>query len=77
MVIGQGMRITPLWVLLGISGTFSLAGWLFSLLFEITPFAPSTVSAASFLLLVVALITCWIPAHRAANVDPIQALRQQ
>ena len=77
LVIGQGMRLTSLGAFLGILGAFWLTRWLSSLLFEITPFDPLTFSAVSLLLLAVAFIACWIPASRAARIDPIQALREQ
>jgi ABC-type antimicrobial peptide transport system permease subunit len=77
LVIGEGMRLTLLGVFAGLLGALWLTRWLSSLLFEITPSDPVTFSAVSLLLLVVALIACWIPARRAARIDPIQALREQ
>jgi putative ABC transport system permease protein len=77
LVLGQGMRLTALGILLGIVSAFWLTRWLSSLLFEITPLDPATFSAVSVLLLAVALTACWIPARRAASIDPMQALRDQ
>jgi putative ABC transport system permease protein len=77
LVLGQGMRLTALGILLGIGAAFWLTRWLSSLLFEITPLDPATLSAVSVLLLAVALTACWIPARRAAGIDPMQALREQ
>jgi putative ABC transport system permease protein len=77
LVIGEGMRLTSLGILAGILGALWLTQWLSSLLFEIRPTDPATFSAVSLLLLVVALIACWIPARRAARIDPIQALRAE
>jgi putative ABC transport system permease protein len=71
------MRLTGLGILLGIVSAFWLTRWLSSLLFEITPLDPATFSAVSVPLLAVALTACWIPARRAARIDPIQALREQ
>ena len=77
LILGQGMRLTTLGIFLGILAAFWLTRWLSSLLFEITPLDPATFSAVSLLLLAVALTACWIPARRAARMDPVQALREQ
>jgi putative ABC transport system permease protein len=77
LVIGEGMRLTSLGILAGILAALWLTQWLSSLLFEIRPSDPATFSGVSLLLLVVALIACWIPARRAAKIDPIQALRAE
>ena len=76
-VLGQGMQLTALGIFLGIVAAFWLTRWLSSLLFEITPVDPATFSAVSVLVVAVALTACWIPARRAAGIDPIQALREQ
>lgn len=47
------------------------------MLFEIKPLDPATFTAVSLVLLAVALIACWIPARRAASIDPMAALREQ
>lgn len=76
LVLGQGMRLTALGIFLGIVAAFWLTRWLSTLLFEITPLDPPTFSAVSLLLLAVAFTACWIPARRAARIDPVQALRE-
>jgi putative ABC transport system permease protein len=77
LVLGVGMRLTALGIVLGIGSAFWLTRWLSSLLFEITPVDPPTFAAVSLLLLVVSFTACWIPARRAAGIDPIRALREQ
>jgi putative ABC transport system permease protein len=77
LIIAEGMRLTSLGIFAGILGALWLTRWLSSLLFEIKPSDPVTFAAVSLLLLAVALIACWIPARRAAGIDPIQALREQ
>ena len=76
LVLGEGVRLTALGMLLGGLSAFWVTRWLSSLLFEITPLDPLTFTAVSMLLLAVALAACWIPAHRAARIDPVQALRE-
>jgi putative ABC transport system permease protein len=77
LVLGEGMRLTALGIVLGIGSAFWVTQWLSSLLFEITPVDPPTFAAVSLLLLVVSLTACWIPARRAAGIDPIRTLREQ
>lgn len=77
LVLGQGMRLTALGIFLGILAAFWSTQWLSSLLFGVTPLDPVTFSGMSLLLLIVSLFACWIPAQRAAEIDPAQALREQ
>jgi ABC-type lipoprotein release transport system permease subunit len=46
------------------------------LLFGVTPTDPVTFAATPAILLGVAVLACWIPARRAAGIDPVRALRQ-
>jgi putative ABC transport system permease protein len=77
LVMGQGMRLIALGVVLGLAASLWMTRWLTSLLFEIKPIDPATFSAVALLLIAVALLASWIPARRAARIDPIQALREQ
>jgi putative ABC transport system permease protein len=77
LVIGQGMRLTAAGICVGVLAAFWSTRWLSSLLFGITPLDPVTFFGVLLLLLIVALIACWIPARRAVGIDPVQALREQ
>jgi putative ABC transport system permease protein len=77
LILAQGMRLTALGIVLGVVAALWSTQWLSNLLFEITPADPATFSGVSLLLLTVAFIACWIPAHRAARIDPLRALRVQ
>jgi len=77
LVIGQGMRLALLGIALGLLGAFALTRVLQRLLFEIRPTDAPTFVAATALLSLVAFIACWIPARRAAKVDPMEALRYE
>jgi predicted permease len=77
MILGQGMRTTLMGVAIGIIGSLALTRALASLLFGVTATDPLTFAAVTLLLVLVALAACYIPARRAARVDPIEALRSE
>ncbi len=75
LVIRQGMGMTLLGAAIGAAGVVALTRMMKSWLFGVSPTDPLTFAAAALLLTIVALLSCWIPARRAAKVDPITALR--
>jgi predicted permease len=77
MVLKHGMGSVALGGLIGLVGTFGLTKVLSSLLYNVSPIDPLTLAVVSLLLVVMALLACYIPAHRAAKVDPMVALRYE
>jgi predicted permease len=77
MVIGQGLRMALTGIAIGIAGALVLTRFLSSLLYGVTPTDPVTFIAVSLILIAVALLACYIPARRAAKVDPMVALRYE
>jgi predicted permease len=76
-VIGHGMTLVGVGAALGLIGAILLARYLRSLLFEVTPLDPVTFVVVPLALGLVALLACWLPARRAAKVDPMVILRAE
>jgi putative ABC transport system permease protein len=77
MVLGEGWVLLAVGLLLGVVGAL-LAGRLFStLLYGVTPSDPMTVSLVALVMATVGTVACWVPAGRAARVDPATALRAE
>jgi putative ABC transport system permease protein len=77
MVLGQGMLMAGIGIGVGVIASLVLTRYLSSLLFGIGTTDPITFGAISLLLVLVALLACYIPARRGLKVDPIRALRYE
>jgi putative ABC transport system permease protein len=77
LVLGQGMAVIGIGLVLGLAASFALLRLMRSLLFGIGENDPLTFGAITLVLLVVALIACYVPARRATKVDPLIALRYE
>jgi len=75
LVLGQGLRTAGAGLVLGLAGALVLGRYLQSLLFGVTAHDVSVFAIATSILLVVALLACYLPARRATRVEPIEALR--
>jgi predicted permease len=75
MVISEGFKLTAMGLGLGLASAFALNRLIASQLFGVTATDPLTYAVTAMLLAMVALIACYLPARRAAKVDPIVALR--
>jgi putative ABC transport system permease protein len=75
MVVGQGMTLALIGIGVGLAGAWGLTRVIASLLFGVQATDPITFAAISLLLAFVALLACYLPARRAARVNPIEALR--
>jgi putative ABC transport system permease protein len=77
LVVGQSLVMLVTGTVIGLAGAFALTRLMRTLLFEITATDPLTYVSVIGLLAVVALLACYIPARRAAKVDPLIALRYE
>jgi len=77
LVVGQGMLLSLIGVALGLAGSLAISQLLRSLLFEVAPNDPLTLTVTAVLVLVVSLLASFVPARRAAAVDPMVALRYE
>jgi predicted permease len=75
MIVGEGLRLVSLGLLLGVGIGFAVSRSLSSLFFGVSAASPATYLEVSALMLAIAIAACYLPAARAARVDPINALR--
>jgi len=77
MVVRRGLVLTATGVGVGLVGALWLTRLLRTLLFEVSGADPATFTGVAVLLTIVAVLACWLPARRAARVDPMVALRSE
>lgn len=77
LVLGHGMRVAAGGVVAGLGLAYGTTRFLESLLFDVKPFDPLTFAGVAILLTLIALLATYIPARRAAAIEPSDALRYQ
>nr|MDQ3313868.1 ABC transporter permease [Verrucomicrobiota bacterium] len=77
LVVGQAMTLVGISIAIGVAGAFAATRLLSSLLFGVGAWDPVTFLSLVILVSVVAFLAAWLPARRAARVDPIIALRAE
>ncbi len=74
-VIGYGLKLSAIGMVIGLAGAFALRRFLGTLVFGVSTADPIVYAAVAAVMLAVALLACYLPARRAARVDPRVALR--
>jgi putative ABC transport system permease protein len=77
MVLRQGVKLVSVGIAIGLIGAWALTRVLTTLLFQVKATDPLTFLAVPMVLVIVAILACWLPARQAAKVDPITALRYE
>ncbi|HEY1765327.1 MAG TPA: FtsX-like permease family protein, partial [Opitutaceae bacterium] len=77
LFLGNGLRVALLGAALGLLGSFGLIRILNSKVSMVPGNDPQVIIAGAFLIVIVALFACWLPARRATKVDPLVALRAE
>jgi putative ABC transport system permease protein len=77
MFVGEGFRLVAMGLVIGVIGAVALSRLIQGLLFGVQPNDPVTLVAVGVLMLATGVVACWIPATRAARVDPANMLRAQ
>jgi predicted lysophospholipase L1 biosynthesis ABC-type transport system permease subunit len=77
LVLGQVVGVVGIGVIAGLAGALATSRLLRSMLFDVSPIDPLTLAGTCILLLAVAMIAGYLPARRAARIDPVEALRAE
>ena len=77
LILGQGMRLAGIGVVVGLAIAFGLTRLLASLLFGVKASDPLTFGVVAVILTLAALVASYVPARRAAGLEPVEALRYQ
>ena len=75
MVLGQGMTLAGVGLVVGVGASLLLTRFLQTQLFNVKPSDPATLAAVVAFIATVALVACFLPAHRATRVDPMVVLQ--
>ena len=76
-MVGKGLYLSVIGIGIGLIGAYWLTRFLASMLVEIGPTDPVTFVSVAVLFLVIAFLASWLPAIRAAGLDPTTALRNE
>ena len=75
LIVGHGALLGAIGIAIGLVGALAVTRFLRTMLFGVSPFDPASFAGVSALLTAIALLASYLPARRAARVDPVEALR--
>jgi ABC-type antimicrobial peptide transport system permease subunit len=77
LMVGKGLRLSALGIAIGLLAAFALTRALTTMLVDVKPTDPVTFVSVALLFLFIAVVASWLPALRAAGLDPTEALRNE
>lgn len=77
LVVGQDLRLSTLGIAVGLFAAFELTRALTTMLVDVKPTDPATFVSIALIFLLIAAVASWLPARRAAALDPTEALRDE
>jgi putative ABC transport system permease protein len=77
LVVGQGLRLTGIGIAAGLIAAFALTRGMATMLVGVKPSDPATFATMAVVFIVIAALSSWLPAWRAASLDPTAALREE
>ena len=77
LIVGQGLRLSGVGIVVGLGAALAATRVMASLLVGVKPIDPPTFAAIAVLFVAVAALASWVPAYRAARLDPSEALREE
>jgi putative ABC transport system permease protein len=77
LILRMGLRLVGIGVGIGLIASLALGRVIATQLWGVSAYDPWTLTCVPVLLILIGLVACWVPAHRAAGVDPLVALRYE
>jgi putative ABC transport system permease protein len=79
LIVGQGLALSAVGIATGLAAALALTGVMqkADMLVSVAPTDPATYAAIAALVVIIATVACWLPARRAASLDPNVALREE
>ena len=77
LIVRQGMIMVALGIFAGVIISFACGPLVRHFVYGVTPHDPAMIIGVATLLVAIAILACWLPARRAMNVDPMEALRAE